>query len=258
MTKEKSFSIKALLLSLLLIPAMFLLSACGSQLDANATVNITGTYSATTEDNDLGTFLADETTVTDFANGLHMTIEMDGMEIEEMGVKIYINAYVKYETNEETNTTTLTELAAKMSVTSSTGTETGNIYVKDGYLYADSEDGKIKSVAPSDLSDMFYDMDLTSADVQEMFSLFTENTGSFDVEIATAGTVTKYNLSLKDDYSGEELSSLADAELYFVFNNNQLTGVYMSMYNELMKISIVGFDGSISYPDFSDYQETVA
>jgi len=255
MTQAKTFSIKALLLSLLLVPAMFLFSACGSQLDARATVDNTGNYSATTEDNDFTTFLADEGTTTDFSNGLHMTMDMTIALTETTEMGLYINAYIKYAIDEATSTLTMTELAAKMTATNGSESETVNFYVVDGFMYVDSSEGQYKSEVPADMGDIFYGMGVSDIDVDELLDLFTANTGCFDVEVATSGTVTKYHISVNEaSETVEAVESVVGFDLYFIFNNGQLTGLYMS--TTYGTISIVGFDGDISYPNFSGYEET--
>lgn len=259
MTQTKTFTLKALLLTLLLVPAMFLFSACGSQLDSNATVNISGTYAQTTEDNDFGTFLADEETISDFESGMHITMTMKNMEITE-GVlaSMYINVYIKYDIDEVEGTATLSELAAKISVTNESTHEqqSATMYITGGYIYMSMEGQNLKSEVPDSLSEVFGLSFIDGLGSDELLGYFIGEPDAFDVKIAVSGVVTKYHLIIKEGYS-EEIPELANSELYFVFNDNFLSGIYMSaeMGGGSAEVSLVGFYGDIQYPDFSGYTD---
>ena len=255
--------LKMTLLSLVLC-CTFVFAACGGaverQFDSKASVNKGNdeSYQASTKDdfvNYVGTATGDV--------GLNMTgYRMTGIittniteELADVPTTINYNIIVV-----ENNG--VPEMAAKMTMDGS------DIYlfVKDGYMYCNTKlnipgmegEMKIKQKLPDD-----YDFsDLGIDNVVDFNSFFDMLNESADATITTyvEGETTRYKIEMAYKASIAEMAELSGSyTCYYVFESNKFAGFSMKLEYEqgTMEIDFSKYNGKISYPDLSEYEEIV-
>ncbi len=234
------------MLLLVMLPCAMLFNGCSDkdQLSTKATLN-TGkesNYVALEDNNTFVDYLGAETTTADMQS-YRFTMVVVSTDDDGKKSKATMNAICQF--NDEDYT------ASKLAVKISTGGEYINMYITDGYVYmntkAQSMNVKMKMALSSldsfdsytgefnfDLEDI-YDI-LNNADGQVAVSFYEDN-------------YTKY-YKLSETISADEIN-----DYYFVFENDILSGIKYNVTNEEgeMTLTLAKYDGTISFPDFSDY-----
>lgn len=234
------------MLLLVMLPCAMLFNGCSGkgQLDTKATLN-TGkesNYVALTDNNDFINYLnADTTTAT-----LHSyKLTLEGKEVEDGKTqKIRMNAICQF-----SDDLTTVNFAVKGSMYGSPVA----MYITDGYLYMNMKSEgvsmKIKMLLAS-LEDMASYTDEFDIDnyVDMALDLFSKADSQVAVSFYEDNYTKYYKLS-------ETVSAEVINDYYFVFENDVLAGIKFNMTegNANMTFTLAKFEGTIDFPDFSDY-----
>lgn len=250
--------LKYLLLALIL-PAMFLFSACGDgQLGAQAQADIGNPENYVEATADQKTAF---TTILNNEEAVGVKTYRITADMVMSGVSTKMNCI--YNVAGET-----LELAMKMEASMEGVTETVKCYVKDNYAYGEFQGqsgdamkemvgtNKIKEPVEGDmLSDVISSLDSLTLDYSveraKELDLADEAIG---LKVEVSGETTRYELSRE----GAE-----GIKIYFVFEAGVLNAVQLEMATEAngyipatsAKIVIEAFDGEIEFPDFNGFEE---
>lgn len=233
------------MLLLVMLPCAMLFNGCSGkgQLDTKATLN-TGkesNYVALTDNNDFINYLnADTTTAT--LHSYKLTVE--GKAIEDGKTqKIRMNAICQF-----SDDLTTVNFAVKGSAY---GTPIA-MYITDGYLYMSMKSEGISMKIKKPLTNDIFDENTSEFDIDNYVDMALSSLSNADSQVAVSfyeDNYTKY-YKLSETVSAEVIN-----DYYFVFENDVLAGIKLNITggNANMTFTLAKFEGTIDFPDFSDY-----
>lgn len=245
--------IKNILLALILVPCMFLLTACGDdvekQFKETASINTEGTYTETTK-TELNNYLGvannqvvenEKTTL----KGYRITgsIVSEEASIEYNGIVSFGETFAD------------TKMAIKMNMAIEGQQIQSEAYVKDSVMYMHSEmqGMEMKYKMPfltGEEMDEAIDDEIGLASIEDILEEIIAN-DDVTVKVFIDGATTKYEIK-ENMVAGALESGLVT---YLVFENDVLQGIQytLEVESEVINITIQNYEGKISYPSFDDY-----
>lgn len=251
MERAKSFKWANALWILLLIPLLFVFTACGDNtpavLKTQATCNTSGAYATAATQEDFDAAIGTQTAID--AEGFRIT-----MKGKQDGADVYGNMVVKGEEF-------MMQVKGKNPDTGKT--ESVLFFYTDGKIYFSMKyEGKTYKV--------YMDVDMDEAmeeygagefmDSESILAAVAKVQSKLDV----AKQGNNYKFTLKDGESFvQDGATITKAVAYFNFNeNNKLTALQMTYEGTdedqgSMKATVTmsGFSGNIEFPDLSDYKD---
>lgn len=232
---------KKLIYSLLVLPCLILLTACnGNQLDTNANVNTTGNYKISTYE-DLKENALDKIgdNYLDASYKITARLNLGGTPM------VNLNGIVKGNN--------LDNLQAAFKLIS-IGAR-AEYYVSNGVMYFLDSNNKIKSSIPS-VEALKKQLGVTDIlTLSEVFNKIEDAriNENLKVEKHSAGTENKFKVT----FALKANNVIYNYRIYFVFNENNLTGVKVEYNSDVytLELNMEQFNGNITYPDFSDYAD---
>lgn len=270
---------------LLIVPVLFVFTACGGQLGTEAKVNIgkKGDYTETTYD-ELNNYLVENVykdEVAEATNGMLFRITMN--MTSNMGamseIKAKVNAIVGHEKQEGDTAEELYNyvMASKLKVSGkvkyNNNTEnydaSAEIYVKDGFMYVNAKgsgefadiSGKTKYSANEENEFSKY-LSYISVDPVELMMQLQSVGATAQVSVNTKDGLIRYCIETSSENVIEE--SDLPQRIYLVFKDNNLIQIQteseMSFFgmemNVVIKMEV--YNGNIEFPDFKDYVDQSA
>ncbi len=285
---QKSFKLKNALYLLLVLPLLFLFTACGgdaatAQLRTEASCDTSGEYATEASQAEYEEIIGEQT---DFAsNAYRMTAKMSltmpktdeeqkpiydeqGNVVTEEVEFTTINMIIKENQTDPTAVTYEAAIKVRMSNIFKSVLDDKDLpdyyemymYFKDGKMYSEDEDGN-KTYQEMDFYEIFY------AEEMEMMSFICLEDILDVVDYADTVTVTKQDNNFKlvaDDAMviyGQEID--AGAVVYVNFNNEgdvvaaqvEFSMSFFGMATMNSTFTVSEFNGDIAFPDFSKYVE---
>ena len=236
------------------IPCAFMLVGCGNNDGqfGTAKVNVDGNYTALTDKTELQTATQAAGLEEDKTFGYKMTMNCNSDEIN-------FDTTIIVTTNENK---TITGMAGKFKVYEGNQSFTTEFYApNDGYVYAKAKimSFSVKAKSPIESFDVIADDYSSGIDQSEAITEILNALGAtsgITFEKAEVGNQIKYHII----NNNETTNSYNYSDIYVVFENSNLVGIKMvgtiteGGNNANYTVSIVPFDGEISYPtDLSSY-----
>lgn len=222
MKKSIKNTIKTLAIGAVAVPCALMLTACGG--NGNIKVDTKGDYQDTTVAEASTYFEGIQTAEKWDFSGLKFTakmfIDMSAMESGTAGMgmtmDMTLNGVVNYADDILAKCDTTTK--AKITVGDKTQEQTakGNVYIKDGYVYTNSGELKVKmpieeSDGPEDVTNV-----IPSTEIVNQYWDQIENATGATIKVATKGTTVKYQLAA-------EIMEGQTIEMYLIFEDGQFT-----------------------------------
>ena len=249
--------LKSLAIGALVVPCALAFTGCGKETVKIDTKMPASATSATTCA-EASEYFNNTASTESISNGYRMSISVD-MDMD-------FGSGVVIETTSDTYGVVVFDEDGNMGMSmETTGKAEGQkqkqkTYVKDNYLYYNLNGNKIKMDISSELEgefDMSGVLDMPSS--QEMEVLFDESLGlSYDVYQNEGTTKFKIYGEVTDE---SDSSYKTTYEVYFVFENDVLTGVQYGMVTEddglyiSMVMAMETYEGTIEYPSLEGYVE---
>lgn len=214
--------IKIALLAMLLCVGL-IFTGCGGQLDSDVNVNIgnEADYVACTENNDIMTVLSQESETPEEetnTQSVKVTLKVKltvptGVGTETTTIDIKANVLVEVTLVDDE---TVFGLACKVTATTEEGTEVYEVYVKDGYLYANDGEDKVKCL----LSDLINEDDIGSSELISSLSTIIDELGDI------LGDYTKQKVTAD---GSKYMIDLDGVNLYIILKDNQFAQLYLTV-----------------------------
>lgn len=214
--------IKIALLAMLLCVGL-IFTGCGGQLDSDVNVNIgnEADYVACTENNDIRTVLSQESETPEEetnTQSVKVTLKVKltvptGVGTETTTIDIKANVLVEVTLVDDE---TVFGLACKVTATTEEGTEVYEVYVKDGYLYANDGEDKVKCL----LSDLINEDDIGSSELISSLSTIIDELGDI------LGDYTKQKVTAD---GSKYMIDLDGVNLYIILKDNQFAQLYLTV-----------------------------
>ena len=258
--------IKYFIIAITIISLTLFLGACGDKKEK--TIDISGNYTPINLA-DFNNYISANNTTATFETGFQGKMKMDFTVSNATKTET-----VKTETNMWALINNDVLAGAKFITETDLGSAEGYI-AKEGeifYSYVNSSaGGKIEKYKEKiDVDANVSDVNLTGMDsfmtIEELYAFIQspDNVEYLEYSSYTKGDITKFKVNVKSESS--ELLELRNFVLYFVFENNVLTGVQYDFAIDIdmmgvittidFSISMVPFDGTITYPsDLASYPE---
>lgn len=258
---------KNVLIALIFVPCLLFFAACGgnkadAQFKTKAKIDTEGEYTETSKE-ELTTYLSsgatpEAQTLKTSMSGYRLTGSIEMPAMPELGLTeaTTTNFDVIYVGGEKLED-------YKMAMKMSAKDEKAYMYIKDGYVYANVEDEKLKAKITTD--EQFDEIQTSTSQLvslEEMIELITTMEEGATVKVAVDGNTKKYEVTLdlsglaEEGFGFENLVS--EYKMYFVFENDILTGFTVS-YNSIMgsscTLTMENYNGKVVFPSFKDYKE---
>ncbi len=281
MTNKTKNILRGVALGLCLIPSMMLFTACGGQLDEQATCKTSKSYSASTAAEFNEETSKNDQTYIDIAGGYRITVDTSaegyinttGYETK-YSVKNFSNAAIKLGENPGVALRTTTSC----NLVGVEGNITMESYLKDNNLYVHSLPTTITSnyiqTSIAEQKIMIEGKDVVSTleeiggisdftNLQSVMDFIKENEADAKFEINKTGDNTSFKITFDNDFTYETMANIVAyvnlrydnmiTELKIEADYSTTTGAIQMQGKTICTIS--SFSGEIEYPNFEGYTQ---